>query len=258
MKGRRIKGGCAEGRALCSSAPLSFLGGVDPSTGRVLDPECECRGASVAGSVLCFPYGKGSTVGSYSMYQLKVNGKAPCAIVNASAEPIVATGAIMSGIPMVDGVDVTLMRTGDSVRVDADRGTVEVMDVAEKGVVTDILRHKGRILLLQRSNSVGSYRGQWAGVSGYIEHGEAPEKAARRELEEELGLCSVKMARSIDPQMFRDGDVVWTVHAFLFDVGGTDVRIDWEHQAYEWVPPEDVSMYPTVPGLQKVVSKLLG
>ena len=148
-------------------------------------------------------------------------------------------------------------RTGDRVHVDADAGSVELKGVDERHVVTDILRHKGRVLLLQRSNSVGSYRGQWAGVSGYIEHGEVPEKAARRELDEELGLGRVKLARSIDPQSFRDGDVAWTVHAFLFDVRDAKMKLDWEHQRYEWVSPEDVARYPTVPGLQKIVCKLL-
>lgn len=212
----------------------------------------------MAGAVLCFPYGKGSTVGSYSMYQLRVNGLAPAAIVNSSAEPIVATGAIMSGIPMVDGVDVSLIRTRDRVLVDADRATVELRDVPERDVVTDILRHKGRILLLQRSGKVGSYRGQWAGVSGYIEPGESPEAAARRELKEELGSTTARLVRSLAPQSFRDGDVVWTVHAFLFDARSAEVKVDWEHQAYEWVLPEDVSRYATVPGLQKLVCGLLG
>lgn len=192
------------------------------------------------------------------MYQLKVNRKAPCAILNSSAEPIVATGAIMSGIPMVDGVDVSLVRTGDTVRVDADNGSVDIVGVAENRVVTGIVRHRGRILLLQRSSRVGSYRGQWAGVSGYIEEGETPEKAARRELEEELGIGRVRLARSIDPRSFRDGDVVWTVHAFLFDIGGAKVRTDWEHQAHAWVRPEDVGGFPTVPGLQEIVCRLLG
>lgn len=192
------------------------------------------------------------------MYQLKVNGNAPCAIVNASAEPIVATGAIMSGIPMVDGVDVALVRTGDRLRVEADQGTVEIVGVDERRVVTGIVRRRGRILLLQRSNSVGSYRGQWAGVSGFIEEGEAPERAARRELEEELGISKARLARAIDPRSFRDGEVVWTVSAFLFDIGDAKVRTDWEHQAHEWVRPEDVGGFPTVPGLQEIVCRLLG
>lgn len=192
------------------------------------------------------------------MYQLKVNGFAPAAIVNSAAEPIVATGAIMSAIPMVDSLDVSLIRTRDDACVDADNGYVELRNVEERRVITNIVRRKGRILLLQRSNSVGSYRGQWAGVSGYIEPGEPPEKAARRELEEEVQLGKARLARSIDAERFRDGDVVWTVHAFLFDVRDLKIKVDWEHQAYEWVSPEDVSKYPTVPGLQKIVGRLLG
>ncbi len=242
---------------MCST-PLSFLGGVDPATGRILDCECESKGQSVAGKVLCFPYGKGSTVGSYSMYQLKLNGLAPCAILNSSAEPIVATGAIMSEIPMMDGIDIALLRPLDEVSVDATEGTVELPHVAEKHVVTSIVRSKGKLLLLQRSNSVGSYRGQWAGVSGFIEPHEPDLVAAKRELEEEIGVTDAKLTRKLDPARFRDGDVVWCVHPFLFELKGRSIRIDWEHRSYEWVSPEDIAKYPTVPGLQKLVGLLLG
>ena len=236
---------------------MSFLGGVDPATGKIMDGECESKGLSVADSVFCFPYGKGSTVGSYAMYQLRLNGLAPAALINTSAEPIIATGAIIAEIPMVDGVDVTLLRTGDEVSVNADEGSVEVHGIAEKRVVTSILRNKGKILLLRRSSSVGSYRGQWAGVSGFIEPGEAAQAAAERELEEEIGHNRARLAKSIEPERFRDGDTVWCVHAFLFDVKDRSVRIDWEHQSFEWVAPQDVARYPTVPGLQKIVCKLI-
>lgn len=236
---------------------MSFLGGVDPSTGKILDRECESRNQSVSNKIFCFPYGKGSTVGSYAMYQLKLNGLAPSAIVNGTAEPIIATGAIIAEIPMVDGVDVSLLRTEDDLVVDAQNGIVELPKVAEKHVVTCIVRNKGRILLLQRSDKVGSYRGQWAGVSGYVERGEEEEVAARRELEEEIGRGKASLAKRIEPQRFREGDVVWCVHAFLFDVKDRSVRIDWEHQSLEWVVPEDVAKYRTVPGLREIVCKLL-
>lgn len=222
-----------------------------------MDGECESKGMNIAGTVFCFPYGKGSTVGSYAMYQLKLNGLAPAAIVNSSAEPIIATGAIIAEIPMVDGVDVSLLRTGDALEVDSDGGTVGLAGVTEKHVVTSVLRNRGKILLLRRSDKVGSYRGQWAGVSGFIEHGEEDEVAARRELEEEIGHNTVRLVKRIDPERFRDGDTVWCVHPFLFDVKDRSVRIDWEHQAFEWVSPEDVSKYSTVPGLQKIVCKLI-
>ena len=69
----------------------------------------------------CFPTGKGSTVGSYVLYQLAAAGLAPVAIINAESEPIVAVGAIIGDIPMVDRVPIETIRTGDRVRVDGDR-----------------------------------------------------------------------------------------------------------------------------------------
>ncbi len=224
----------------------------------ILDPDSDARGENVSGRVLCFPYGKGSTVGSYSMYQLRLNGLAPQAIVNASAEPIVATGAIMSEIPMVDGIAISLLRPGDQLDVDASEGVVDLKDVTEKHVVTVLLRRGGRILLLRRSDKVGSFRGMWAGVSGFIEPGEPELDAARRELEEEAAVSTARLTRRAEPERFRDGNVVWCVHPFLFDVKKSTVRIDWEHDAYEWIAPEGICRFETVPGLPSIVRKLLG
>ena len=191
------------------------------------------------------------------MYQLKLNGKTPAAIVNSSAEPIIATGAIISEIPMIDGIDIALLRTGDDLKVDADNGILDVANVSEKHVVTSIVRNRGKILLLKRSAKVGSYRGQWAGVSGFIEQGEDDETAAKRELGEETGKGSWRLVKRLGPQRFRDSDIVWCVHAFLVDLAERNIHIDWEHDSFEWVSPKDVSRYPTVPGLQTIVHKLL-
>ena len=118
LSGRVIFGGKAEGIALVSSSPMSFYGGVDPDTGKVIERGHELRGESVKGRVLVFPNGKGSTVGSYVLYRLKKNGAAPSAILNSKCETIVAVGAIISEIPCVDLVDVRKIATGVSVRVD--------------------------------------------------------------------------------------------------------------------------------------------
>ncbi|WP_297516484.1 DUF126 domain-containing protein [Thermococcus sp.] len=126
LKGRKVVGGKAEGELIVSQKPLSFLGGVDPETGIVTDAESDIRGQSIAGKILAFPRGKGSTVGSYVIYALKKNGKAPKAIIVGEAETIVATGAIIAGIPMVQGIDVSKLKSGTRVRVDADAGEVEV------------------------------------------------------------------------------------------------------------------------------------
>jgi predicted aconitase with swiveling domain len=118
MQGRVIRAGRGAGRALVSPAPIGFLGGVDPDSGVVVEPNHPLNGQSVAGRVLVFPTGKGSTVGSYTILRLARNGVAPAAMINAESEAIVAVGAIIAGIPMVDQVAIGLIRDGDWVVVD--------------------------------------------------------------------------------------------------------------------------------------------
>ena len=125
LTARVIKAGQAEGEALVSPEPLGFFGGVDPETGIIVEPGHFLEGQSVAGRVLVFPTGKGSTVGSYVLYRMARAGTAPAAIVNGESEAIVAVGAIIGGIPMVDQVDITKIENGDWVRLEDDRLTVE-------------------------------------------------------------------------------------------------------------------------------------
>jgi predicted aconitase with swiveling domain len=125
LDARIVKEGTAEGRALVSREPIGFLGGVDPETGRVVEPGHPLEGECVTGRVLIFPTGKGSTVGSYTLYRMARAGTGPVAIVNAQSEAIVAVGAIIGEIPMVDQVDITVFDSGDWVRVDGKRVTVE-------------------------------------------------------------------------------------------------------------------------------------
>jgi predicted aconitase with swiveling domain len=117
LTGRIIKAGTAQGIALVSPDPIGFFGGIDPQTGRVIEAGHPLEGQCVAGRVLVFPTGKGSTVGSYILYRLKKNQKAPVAIINAESEPIVAVGAIISEIPMVDGITTGQIRSGDHVLI---------------------------------------------------------------------------------------------------------------------------------------------
>jgi uncharacterized protein len=125
--GRSISRGKGSGPLLVSPAPISFLSGVDPETGIIVEKGHPLAGKSIAGTVLAFPYGKGSTVGSYVLYALSRNGHAPAAIINAEAEAIIATGAIIGEIPMVDRLDVPLgqLKDGGQVTVNGDSGEVE-------------------------------------------------------------------------------------------------------------------------------------
>ncbi|MHA1636574.1 MAG: DUF126 domain-containing protein [Candidatus Thorarchaeota archaeon] len=128
MKGRKIFRGNAEGETLVTSEDISFYGGCDPDTGIIVEKGHELEGQSVSGKVLVFPTGKGSTVGSYVLYSLSKAGKAPLAIVNKSTDPIVAVGCIISEIPAVDQIDIEELKTGQKVKVDADKGVITVLD----------------------------------------------------------------------------------------------------------------------------------
>jgi hypothetical protein len=125
ITGRVVKQGVAEGVALVSPAPIGFLGGVDPDSGVLIEPGHPLEGQCVTGRVLVFPTGKGSTVGSYTLYRMARGGTAPAAIVNAESEAIVAVGAIISDIPMVDQVQINQFKTGDRVQIDGRRIRIE-------------------------------------------------------------------------------------------------------------------------------------
>lgn len=126
-------------------------------------------------------------------------------------------------------------------------------------VVTCFLRRGGEVLLVRRSESVGTYAGLWGGVSGYVERppegeadgaGDPPALAdARREIREEMGLADAAFVRAGDPIDVRDGDRRWTVHPFLFDAPGGAVEPNAEIAAREWVQPPAMRNRETVPGL---------
>lgn len=123
IKCRKISRGKAKGEVILSHEPLSFLGGVDPKTGNVIDRGHQLYKQNISGKILVIPSGKGSTVGSYVIFQMAKNNTAPQAIIAMEAEPIIATGAIMASIPMVDHPEedvLEILTDGDLVEVDAD------------------------------------------------------------------------------------------------------------------------------------------
>jgi len=109
IKGRVLVEGYAEGEAIVSKEPISFLGDVDPKTGVIVKKDHPLRGLSVKGKIFVFPYGKGSTVGSYVIYQLAKNNVAPKAILNVKSEPIIIIGCVISEIPLMDSFEENIL-----------------------------------------------------------------------------------------------------------------------------------------------------
>jgi len=128
LKGRNLLSKEVEGEALVTSQPISFFGGVNPKTGLIIEKNHELNGKNVARKVLVFPYGKGSSVGSYVLYAMAKHGTAPSAILNIKTEAIIAVGCALANIPLVDRLNknpLEVIRTGDWVKIFSD-GTVEV------------------------------------------------------------------------------------------------------------------------------------
>ncbi|MGP8107570.1 MAG: NUDIX domain-containing protein [Thermoplasmata archaeon] len=157
-------------------------------------------------------------------------------------------------IPTVARVDPDVLREGETVEVNGTLGRFRIEGVEEVGVVTSFLeRSDGRILLLERSDKVGSFRGHWAGVSGFLEAA-TPLEQAFREILEETGLAAddLELLAQGAPVLARDGGRVFIVYPFRFRAHRTDIHLDWEHNRAEWVEPAEIRRRPTVPKLDRV------
>lgn len=129
LKGRKIVKGKASGEAIVTREAISFNGGVDNMTGVVTEPGHELEGVNIAGKVLVFRTGKGSTGGSYKIYDMVGRGTAPIGFIQVSPEGVTTIGAIIGNIPVVANLDqdpTLAISNGDFVEMDADAGTVIV------------------------------------------------------------------------------------------------------------------------------------
>ena len=127
-----------------------------------------------------------------------------------------------------------------------------------------LMNDKGEILILKRSDKVGTYRGFWSGISGYVEEDEKPYETAVKEIKEETGMDvdDVVLVKEMKPVSFSDvyegKNYDWNIFSFLFKLGKKDkVQIDWEHSEYCWIAPQDIKNYKTVPRLENIVSEML-
>lgn len=130
-------------------------------------------------------------------------------------------------------------------------------ELPEKHVVTCFLECDGRILILRRSQAVGSFRGKWAGISGYVET--TADEQTLVEIEEETGLCpqDVELVAKGSLLVAEDESVKWVVHSYLFRIKEPDkVKIDWEHSEKRWIKPEDIDSYQTVPMLREILARV--
>jgi predicted aconitase with swiveling domain len=129
LRGRKVVGGYAEGEALVTREAISGWGGIDPMTGTVIETHHELRGVSFKDKVLVFPGAKGSSGWSNAFHMTRLTNSAPKAMVFNIMNTKIALGAVVTHAPSVTGLDqdpLDVIETGDWVKVDGDRGVVEV------------------------------------------------------------------------------------------------------------------------------------
>jgi len=126
-------------------------------------------------------------------------------------------------------------------------------------VVTSFLESDGQILILRRSEQVGSYRGRWAGVSGYIETNADEQALVEIEEETSLGGQDLKLIKRGKPLHIKDEKlgIKWVVHPYLFHIADRGkIKIDWEHKEMKWIEPKDIGNYQTVPMLKETLERV--
>lgn len=130
----------------------------------------------------------------------------------------------------------------------------------EKNIVTCFLESADEVLILRRSEQVGTYQNRWAGVSGYIET--SADEQAFVEIEEETKLSreDLELKKKGEPLVVTDEilGVKWIVHPYLFKIKDRGkIRIDWEHREARWIAPKDINSYQTVPCLKETISQVI-
>lgn len=255
--GRGLSEGKAEGHMLVSSSPISFESGIEKDTGRIIDRDNSLFGQSVKDKVFGFPRCAGNESVANALHSLIKNGCAPRAFVMKECDSPLQTAIAQAKIPLVDEIDLTLLRNDDEVVVEGIEGYVEVRNVKVQPVVTSFLRHSDKILILKRSDKVLTSKLKWAGVSGYVEVGETPDQTAIKEIREETGVENPVLITRGEPVYVRGKGVFYEIHVFLFEVDTEEIVIDWEHTEYKWINPEEIGNYDTVQKLPEALQRVL-
>ena len=129
FKSHVIKGGQAEGEAIVLKTSFSFVGDLDILTGNG-NGRHELSGHNIAGKILVFPNGRGTTAAAMAGYWVKKLGKLPAGMICRKADPVAALNAIMNDFVLMDRPEIdplTAIKTGDFVKMDGETGTIEVI-----------------------------------------------------------------------------------------------------------------------------------
>jgi len=130
----------------------------------------------------------------------------------------------------------------------------------EKGILvaTSILKNSDEILILKRSEKVGSFQGYWSGCSGYIEKNETPEETSLKEIREETGIEEKQLKLLVigNVQRVEKDTGTWLIHPYLYETNTKTIKLDWENDEHVWIKKEELEKYKFVPGLDIIIENL--
>lgn len=129
LRGRPVVGGFAEGEALVTRQTISGWGGVNPTLGTIIETRHELRGQSFKDKVLVFPGAKGSSGWSVVFHMTRLTGTSPRAMIFNEMTTKIALGAVVMRVPSITDLSrdpLNIIETGDWVKVDADKGIIEI------------------------------------------------------------------------------------------------------------------------------------
>jgi len=130
-------------------------------------------------------------------------------------------------------------------------------------IVTSFIKNGDRILILKRSDKVKSMKCLWAGVSGIIEKNDTtPLARAKTEILEETGINEEKIELlkaneriKIEAAQYKNHE--WSIFPFLFKTKNLEIKLNWENSEFQWIKPNEIKNYETVPELEKILFSLL-
>ncbi len=254
IRGRALSPGKATGKVVVCDQYVSPLGEIGKEGSISSGP---CENTSITNKIFVFKGGRGSTVGSYVFLELKNKNVGPSGIINELGDQMVVTGAIISDIPMVDGIPTDIFHNEDEVGLDGSNGNVSIKDVEEKRTATVYLLNGEKVLLLKRSSKVSSFANQYSGVSGYMEGGEKPEETGKREVLEETGVRDVSLVIQGNEVYVRHGNTVFIITPMIMKTDSHSINLNWENSEFEWVDFGSLPEYNTVPKFSATFSSLL-
>ena len=127
-------------------------------------------------------------------------------------------------------------------------------------VITVFVKYKEKILLIKRSGKVGTYKGKWHTVAGYLDEVKPVREKVLEELREEIGIVSgirsIRIEKSFEVKDRVIGKT-WIVHPVLVELEGEPkIKLDWEHTEFRWIKPGNLKNFDTIPGIHKTLEKL--